>query len=182
MKSFRWIKIGAMVLMSAGIALALTVPTFAKSRGALAKSEVKSSMILIKSGNLKPEVILKQHGTITVSPVSNGQWQATWTWQGLHNDMLPIILVGAEGTQVNGGTSNISSESAPTYSGDSVTIDFTPPSSYPAQPEVVQFISFGDDGKFDVSPVGQLPEVPWAAGLPIILLAPLAIKVMRRRM
>ena len=136
MKSFRWIKIGAMVLMSAGIALALTVPTFATSRGALANSEVKSSIILIKSGDVKPEVIFKQHGTITVAPVSDGQWQATWTWQGLHNDMLPIILVGSEGTQVNGGTSNISSESAPTYSGDSVSIDFTPPSSYPAQPEV----------------------------------------------
>lgn len=61
-----------------------------------------------------------------------------------------------------------------------MTIDFTPPSTYPAHPEVVQFIWFSDEG-FDVSPVGQLPEVPWATGLTAILLAPLAIKAMRRR-
>lgn len=182
MRYFRWIQTGTMVLMSAGIALALTVPAFAKSSDAMAKSEVKSSIILIKSANLKPEVIVEQHGTITVAPLSNGQWQATWTWQGLHKDMLSVELWGWAGTQIGNGMSNIEKESLPTYSGDSVAIDFTPPSSYPAQPEVVQFISFVDEGKFDVSPVGQLPEVPWAAGLPIILLAPLAIKVMRRRM
>ncbi|HBQ93771.1 MAG: hypothetical protein M1294_04065 [Firmicutes bacterium] len=31
------------------------------------------------------------------------------------------------------------------------------------------------------APVGQLPEVPWAAGIPLILVAPIAAGLKRRR-
>ncbi len=175
-------------LASAG--LALSGLSFAQSTGAITSHTVTSSIVTLQGQGDQPEFITHQRGTIALTPLGHDQWKATWTWQGLTTfpgPLPPIFLWGWEGTHVKGmPAANLGpglGETAATQSGDTVTIDFTAPPSYPQNPEVVQFSAmFGEMGLGPVSPVGQLPEVPWAAGLPLVGLAPLGVWAWRRRL
>lgn len=176
-------------LTGVGLAFAFSGLSFAQSTGSVAKNAVTSSVITMNLPSQHAQSLTGSHGTITLTPLGNGQWQASWTWQKLGNfpgPIPPIFLWGWEGTHVKGiPAANLGpgpDETAATQSGDTVTIDFTPPLSYPKHPEVVQFSAvFGEMGLGPVSPVGQLPEVPWAAGLPLVGLAPLGVWAWRRR-
>ncbi len=125
---------------------------------------------------------------IALTPLGHGRWQAVWTWSKLSDiPALPVTLWGWQGTQAGTPpTANLGSgpnETQPTQIGDTVTIDFTQPPSYPAGPEVVQFSTFlAELGAGPTSPVGQLPEVPWAAELPLILIAPIAVRMLKHQM
>ncbi len=181
----RWLRVGTAALTGMGLTLALTGLSFAQSSAAVSKTAVKSSAVKIESNLNQPQIITGPHGTITLTPLGQGQWQAVWTWGGLNHADGPLVtLWGWEGVQAGSGKPNIGpfNESTVTYSGDTATIDFTQPGTYPAHPEVVQFSTFlGDLGIGPTSPVGQLPEVPWAAALPLILVAPLAVRALKHR-
>ncbi len=174
----------AIALAGVGLALTISGMTFAQGPSSVGKSSVKSAMVTLLPNDPSQHHQSNQHGTITVMPLGHGQWQATWTWRGLI-DGLPPLLLGWEGTHVTEAMPNIMPphESKPVFSGDTVTIDFTQPASYPKHPEVVQFYDGSIEGPTvgAVSPLGQLPEVPWSAALPLLLVAPLAFRMVRKR-
>ena len=182
----------AISLTGAGLVLALSGMSWAQAPGTVAKQSVTLAAVALtlKTQGHKSEFITSQQGTIALTPLGHGQWQAVWTWPGLTTfpGSLPLIVLwGWEGTHVKGiPAANLGpgpDETVATQSGDTVTIDFTAPPSYPKHPEVVQFSAMlGEMGLGPVSPVGQLPEVPWAAGLPLVGLAPLGLWAWRRRL
>ncbi len=180
----------ALGLTGVGLTFALSGMSFAQSPGSVAKQSVTSAAVALtlKTQRRQSALLANQHGTIVLTPLGHDQWQAVWTWPGLgyyHGPAPDDVLWGWEGTQPAGVVfANLHpgpDETVGTHAGDTVTIDFTAPPSYPAHPEVVQFSTWLDIvGAGPMSPVGQLPEVPWAAGLPLIALAPIGVWAGRR--
>lgn len=107
-------------------------------------------------------------GTLTIQYVSSGShagdYEATWNWSGIQPNQS-VMLIGDSGTTVS---LTVSPETVvfgqASASGGTATV-YIPPSDYfasPASPETFKMYAL-----FSSTPTGQLPEVPYAAGLPV---------------
>lgn len=114
-------------------------------------------------------------GTITISTsnVNGSTGTATWTWSGLYTGMYVTVAY------------------APKNNPSDVTVLPAPPSgSVTTNGTFVANISLpaGDtwqNTEIEMSAaefqIGSLPEVPWAAGLPLLMVIPLGYTLWRRR-
>ena len=112
-------------------------------------------------------------GTITITTTSNNAGTATWTWSGLTKGMYVTVAVAPKSNPSNytvlpappSGTVSTSG----TYSA-SITL----PTGDTWQNTEIEMSA----AEFQV---GSLPEVPWAAALPLLMIVPLGYTLWKRR-
>ncbi len=111
-----------------------------------------------------------QQGTISISPTSNTSGTVTWDWSGLGvGDTVTVAdapqadptdtTVIDTGTVTTNGTFSASVTLSSGLTWSNATIEM-------------------EEGAFAKA---QLPEVPWAAALPLLLVVPFGIGLWRRR-
>ena len=139
-----------------------------------------------------------QVGTLSFTTVGApaGDVAATWTWPAANHGLGatptpsgPVTLYGWPGATAPGtyaasfvlGTGQIT----PGPSTTSVTIDFTKLTNWPDVHEEFQMTTQGGPPsqpfQFDSAPFGQLPEVPWAAALPLLMVLPWGVYAVKQR-
>lgn len=111
-------------------------------------------------------------GTISITEKTSNSGTATWTWNGLiigdyvsvysfpkGSPQTPTPLPASDGKVITAGV----------YT---VNVNLPPGDSWSNTGIEMATTNFA---------VGQLPEVPWAAGLPLLLVLPWGISMWRRR-
>lgn len=120
----------------------------------------------------------QQEGTLTISydQKLNG-YEAVWKWSGLKANQQ-VMLIGDKGTSITTQTPETLLFGTASPQGGSATI-FIPKEDYKATnktPETFEMLAL-----FGSTPTGQLPEVPYAAALPLTaLLGPFLFRRLRR--
>lgn len=186
--SNRWIRASAVALL--GAAFVVGPATAFASKGPASQppgpSQQSNSVISFGINDSTPGPSDSQDtGGLTIVPSQSqpGKYKATWVDPSLHPGE-PVFLVGVQGTQADSTVATIETlatgTAMTTSNGVEGVVYFTPTpgTMTAANPE-----SFEMHNVFDLEslPVSQMPEVPWAAGLPLIGLAPLAYFVLRHR-
>jgi hypothetical protein len=110
-------------------------------------------------------------GTITITETSSTQGTATWTWSGLTKSQYVSVYVGLKNNL--GQLQLLTSSSGQVTQSGQYTANITLPSGDTWSNVEIKMTE-------SAFATGQLPEVPWAAGLPLLLLIPLGISMKRR--
>lgn len=111
-------------------------------------------------------------GTVTITESSSTTGTATWNWSGLGlGDYVSVFTFPKP--SVESATPLTASDGHVTTSGQ-----YTTSISLPAGDT---WSNTGVEMSESAFAVGQLPEVPWAAGLPLLLVIPLGLFFWRRR-
>ena len=115
-----------------------------------------------------------QEGTVTITPITSTTGTATWTWTA-------DLSVGEYVSVYAYPTGNPSSPTAlPAYNGD-VTTQGEYTTSTITLPPGDTWSNTGIEMQEANFSAGQLPEVPWAAGIPLIMVLPWAFSAWRHR-
>ena len=139
-----------------------------------------------------------QVGTLSFTTVGapTGDVAATWTWPAANHGLGstptpngPVTLYGwPDATAPGAYTARFvlpGQINAAPPSTTSVTIDFTKPPNWPDVHEEFQMTAQGGPPsqpfQFDSAPFGQLPEVPWAAALPLLMVLPWGVYAAKQR-
>ncbi|POB10236.1 hypothetical protein [Sulfobacillus sp. hq2] len=111
-----------------------------------------------------------QEGYVSITNVKGNTATATWYWSGLTDGEYVAVEAIYNGTTTPLPASDGTVTTAGTYS-TTVTL---PPGDTSWSNTTIEMAeaNFAE---------GQLPEVPWAAGLPLILVLPWAVSAWRRR-
>lgn len=140
--------------------------------GGLAGLALMGGTVFASSGPTSGALTAQPEGTLTIKYVSsgthNGDYSATWDWTspapGLQSNQQ-VMLIGDSGTSVNlSKTPETMIFGQASASGGTATL-YIKPSEYFAtktSPETFEMFAL-----FSSTPTGQLPEVPYAAGLPV---------------
>lgn len=108
-------------------------------------------------------------GTLSIQQVTSGthkgQYEAIWTWSGLQPNQ-EVMLIGSPGTSVSFTNEETLDFGQTSPNGGTVTIYFSDYNASPSHPETFEAFAL-----FSSVPTGQLPEAPYAAGLPLAALA-----------
>lgn len=137
--------------------------------GGLAGLVLMGGTAFASSGPTSGALTAQPEGTLTIQYESSGpykgEYAATWNWTGLQPGQQ-VMLVGDAGSSVSlssGKLETILFETA-SPSGGTATVPI-PAGDYfasPTNPETFEMFAV-----FSSTPVGQLPEVPYAAALPL---------------
>ncbi len=111
-------------------------------------------------------------GTITITASSSTTGTATWSWSGLSDGQFVSVYTFPDGSP-NSPTPLTASDGNVTTNGTFTTSIKLPSGD--------TWSNTGIEMSESNFAVGQLPEVPWAAGLPLLLMVPWGITVWRRR-
>ena len=110
-------------------------------------------------------------GTITITETSATSGTATWTYSGLTlGNYVNVDAIFQKGSTPTSETSTGYVKTAGTYVA-TITV--------PQGDTWSNFVKV--EMNTSASQVAQLPEVPWAAGLPLLLLVPFGVSLWRRR-
>ncbi|PSR22693.1 MAG: hypothetical protein C7B45_05720 [Sulfobacillus acidophilus] len=126
---------------------------------------IATSLILVMGG-----LSMAAEGSITITETSSTTGTVTWSWSGLGVGDTVTVYAAPKGnatdtTQIDEGTVSTSG---------TFTADVTLPSGDTWSNTQIEMAE-------SASIAGQLPEVPWAAGLPLLLALPLGYVALRRK-
>lgn len=116
-----------------------------------------------------PALTSEPEGTLTITATPGG-YDALWDWSGLVAGQQ-VLLVGDAGSSISLGGPSETTVLTTVSTAGTVTF-FIPSSDYFASPTSPE--TFAAFALFSSAPVGQMPEVPLAAGLPLAALGGVA--------
>lgn len=125
-------------------------------------------------------------GSLTVQSDNNGGYEAVWTQCPSVQDGQLVILVGAQpgpnGTNPFDNPANVEGIWYGYVSNGQVTIDMGSTNNVTNDPITNnEWFAMSVFSSSVESPAGQLPEVPYAAALPLLMAAPVAWFTLRKR-
>ena len=106
-------------------------------------------------------------------------WKATWNDSSLKAN-TQVFLVGVQGNHADSTTNPIETLASGVSIPGTAVVYFTPPLKgwSSTNQEAFEMHTVEDTESL---PVAQMPEVPWAAGLPIMGIVPLAYVALRHQ-
>lgn len=176
----RWAGIGAAMATLAVIALPATSYASTPNPPTIDLGTGTNSMPASIPGNTSSiQGADNDQGQLTITPSKSqpGYYKATWTDPAL---MPPdsLYLVGLQGTQADNPTAPIAVIAGGTVTSNGLGIVYFPEKYGGTKANPVTF-EMHTTADLESLPFSQLPEVPWAAALPLVGAIPIAWRLKR---
>lgn len=168
---FGWVRVTSLSLLGAGF-LAVPVNAYA----ATTTNSATMTMGAPTSGHDHDHD--KGSLQITHSTSKPKYYKATWTEPKLSSGDS-VYLTGITGTQADSANANLSVlQTGHAHNGYAVVYFPMSQGGTHKKPMTFEMHTTAD---FESAPVGQMPEVPWAAGLPLLAAFPIVGALLRRK-
>lgn len=169
--------------LGAGTIMAIGITGFSFAQQPSAISKVHSQALIVTPKTQTSDLSIKtdghligqQRGTMSMTSLPDGDWVATWHWSKLTQGQF-VTLYGWNHVQGPYIASNYQQYLIKAQAGEA-QVTFSPPKGWTGHHEVMQFTT---DFLSRYSPVGQLPEVPWAAALPLLAISPIILRKLKQ--
>ncbi len=161
------------VMGSVGIASTLLLGASGSSMATTPATQKTISAPAPALGLLHSSIVANVNGsgTITITETSSTTGTATWTWSGLTKGQYVSVYFAPKDNPSQ--VQLLSKSSGQVTKTGQYTATITLPKGYTWSNVLIKMTE-------SAFATGQLPEVPWAAGLPLLSLIPLGISIKRR--